>query len=80
MPRAVSVLQLLQGPNLFSIYKCTLCDEGDFDLCLKCFEMGIHCHNQTHLLIEVTVDGNFPITTQCYSSADSLGLRSVTKD
>lgn len=66
--------------QIFSkFYICTICDEGDFDVCLACFKEGKHCDDQTHLLVEVDVDGNFPVATRYYSSVDSSGQRSVTE-
>lgn len=33
-------------------YHCSTCDEGDFDLCQACIDMGISCHGEGHWLIK----------------------------
>ena len=29
-------------------YVCSICNGGDFDVCLECFEMGAQCHGSSH--------------------------------
>jgi len=36
-----------------SYFHCTVCDEGDFDMCLNCYSEGRHCYDGGHLLTEV---------------------------
>ncbi|KAI1362140.1 hypothetical protein F5Y08DRAFT_284350 [Xylaria arbuscula] len=36
-------------------YHCSICDEGDFDLCQDCVNRGISCHGEGHWLIKRTV-------------------------
>lgn len=33
-------------------YFCQACSNGDYDLCRKCFDEGLHCRDRTHVLIE----------------------------
>ncbi|KAK3942328.1 next to BRCA1 gene 1 protein [Diplogelasinospora grovesii] len=33
-------------------YHCSICDDGDFDLCQNCVDRGITCHGQDHWLIK----------------------------
>jgi next-to-BRCA1 protein 1 len=33
-------------------YHCNICDDGDFDLCDKCVNAGIHCPGESHWLIK----------------------------
>lgn len=33
-------------------YHCSTCDEGDFDLCQACIDVGITCHGEGHWLIK----------------------------
>ncbi|KAL8635513.1 MAG: hypothetical protein Q9228_007000, partial [Teloschistes exilis] len=40
-------------------YNCEICNDGDFDLCQKCVDKGIHCYERSHQLIgplEVAID------------------------
>ena len=37
-------------------WHCNVCDNGDFDLCLKCVEGGVHCDIDAHFLIKRTID------------------------
>ncbi|KAI0505949.1 hypothetical protein F5B22DRAFT_626064 [Xylaria bambusicola] len=40
-------------------FHCSICDEGDFDLCQDCVNRGISCHGDGHWLIKRTVvNGN----------------------
>ena len=36
-------------------WHCSICDEGDFDLCLTCVEKGILCDCEDHWLIKRSV-------------------------
>lgn len=40
-------------------YHCQQCDSGDFDLCKKCTDQGVHCNDQRHWLMyrELLDDG-----------------------
>lgn len=29
-------------------YNCALCDGGNFDICMECFEFGLHCQDESH--------------------------------
>lgn len=40
-------------------FHCSICDEGDFDLCQECVDRGITCYGDGHWLIKRTVvDGD----------------------
>ncbi|GAP91199.1 putative zz type zinc finger domain-containing protein [Rosellinia necatrix] len=40
-------------------FHCSICDEGDFDLCQECVNRGISCYGEGHWLIKRTVvDGD----------------------
>lgn len=50
--------QLIQG----NFYHCSICDEGDWDICQKCLDRGLTCnanggHNLTRLYIPVSKHG-----------------------
>lgn len=36
-------------------FHCSICDDGDFDLCQDCVNRGISCHGEGHWLIKRTV-------------------------
>ncbi|KAK2599135.1 hypothetical protein QQS21_005396 [Conoideocrella luteorostrata] len=36
-------------------YRCNLCNGGDFDVCLKCYEIGGHCLGNDHGFVEIRV-------------------------
>lgn len=38
-------------------FHCSICDEGDFDLCQDCVDRGVTCHVADHWLIKRTVEG-----------------------
>ena len=41
------------------LYNCSICNNGEFDLCQECVDKGIHCYVRDHELIgplEVTID------------------------
>ncbi|KAI1810281.1 hypothetical protein GGS20DRAFT_568184 [Poronia punctata] len=45
-------------------FHCSICDDGDFDLCRDCVNRGISCHSEGHWLIKRTiVDGHIKCST-----------------
>lgn len=40
--------------HLAKVYTCHICEQGDFDLCSNCHELGIHCKDPKHSLQKVT--------------------------
>ena len=36
-------------------YHCTICDNGDYDLCQSCVEAGHHCPGEGHWLVKRTI-------------------------
>ncbi|KAI9784273.1 MAG: hypothetical protein M1839_002334 [Geoglossum umbratile] len=62
-------------------YHCGECDNGDFDLCQKCVDKGIHCGNEDHWLIKrIMSDGKvINSTTQIISSAAEKTEQRSTK-
>lgn len=44
-------------------FHCNICNNGDFDLCMSCYDTGIHCYEENHLFNsfedrECVYDGN----------------------
>lgn len=59
------------------MYKCTICQDSDFDMCSKCFMKGRHCEDTQHLPVEIALDEDFPTKTRYYSSVNLEGTRAV---
>ncbi|KAK2771677.1 hypothetical protein FQN53_004940 [Emmonsiellopsis sp. PD_33] len=38
-------------------YHCSICDDGDYDLCQRCIDQGILCPGEGHWLIKRTIQG-----------------------
>jgi hypothetical protein len=54
----LAVAMAIAGPNRCRFlppgtasHLCSVCQGGDFDICLECFEMGARCWNASHELI-----------------------------
>ena len=59
-------------------YHCNFCNDGDYDICQTCFDLGRHCANDQHLLAEITLIGNWPVAKRYHTCArTSTGLRDV---
>jgi hypothetical protein len=43
---------LLNIPETDIYYHCEVCNNGDFDICKECFELGAYCLDKSHILIE----------------------------
>lgn len=39
-------------------YHCSTCDDGDFDLCPQCVDLGVTCYNSDHWLLKRFVKGD----------------------
>ncbi|KAI1270075.1 hypothetical protein F5Y18DRAFT_2859 [Xylariaceae sp. FL1019] len=53
-----------EGPIPDAHFHCSICDEGDFDLCQDCVNRGISCNGDGHWLIKRTiVDGEIMYST-----------------
>lgn len=45
-------------------YHCSTCDDGDFDLCSSCVDLGITCHSPSHWMIKrTTINGQIVNST-----------------
>lgn len=45
-------------------YHCSTCDDGDFDLCSSCVDLGITCHSPSHWMIKRnTINGQIVNST-----------------
>ncbi|OAX81778.1 hypothetical protein ACJ72_03880 [Emergomyces africanus] len=56
-------------------YHCSICDDGDYDLCQKCVDAGVLCPGEGHWLIKRTVnDGRIK-----YNVTETIAPRQVPK-
>jgi hypothetical protein len=39
-----------------SYFHCHICLSGDFDICLACYNHGLHCYERDHLLVEMEME------------------------
>ncbi|PSR91976.1 hypothetical protein BD289DRAFT_496919 [Coniella lustricola] len=56
-------------------FHCSTCDEGDFDLCPECVELGHTCYNSEHWLLKRFVRGDFILV----STTEKVAPKSSTK-
>lgn len=56
-------------------WHCSICDDGDFDLCAKCVENGILCDAAGHWLIKRFLDGGKVIN----STTETIAPKKATK-
>ena len=61
-------------------FHCNICHLGDFDVCATCFQAGLHCLAQEHLLVELTYGENVSVASRYFSSVGSSGLRDIIED
>jgi len=47
---------------------CNTCLSGDWDLCIKCFERGLHCLDREHYLVKMTSKQGWLIASSDYHS------------
>ena len=59
------------------IYHRNVCLQGDFDLCQTCFDQGMHCHDRTHLLVEMGKTDNWILPQRYHSHVAGSGKRSI---
>jgi hypothetical protein len=36
-------------------FHCNICRAGDFDICVACFDRGLHCYERDHFLVEMVM-------------------------
>ena len=58
-------------------FYCSACDTGDFDICPGCYDKGLHCHDNDHLLAEVKNDGITAVAGKWHSSPQAIGGREI---
>ena len=61
------------------VFHCTICNAGDFDICSTCFDNGIHCYDEEHLLVEMVQKDGRIIPGKYHSKPDETGQRRTIK-
>ena len=56
-------------------FRCTICDFADFYLCQTCYDGGLHCRDDSHLLVEMGTMGSWTIPKRYHSSVRISGDR-----
>jgi hypothetical protein len=69
-----------------SFFHCTTCHDGDWDMCLGCYNKGLHCLDPDHFLVEIkqmhvsAVPGSYDITAvpgSYHSRVNASGHREI---
>ncbi|KAI9823153.1 MAG: hypothetical protein M1832_002596 [Thelocarpon impressellum] len=55
-------------------YHCSICDDGDFDLCQACVDAGVLCHGEDHWLIKRFVQDHKVINSTTETIAPRKGV------
>ncbi|KAK7550895.1 hypothetical protein IWX50DRAFT_670688 [Phyllosticta citricarpa] len=64
------------GPIVNEHFHCSICDEGDFDLCKACVDAGEHCHASVHWLVKRFIQ-NGKVSN---STTERIGPKSKPED
>lgn len=51
------ICDICQVGRLSRFYHCSVCDDGNYDICERCFEKGGWCSSQEHSMVEHVADG-----------------------
>ena len=58
-------------------FHCGVCDMGDFDICQACYDAGIHCYEEDHLLVDMRKIGSWVVSGKYHSNVKDSGERCV---
>ena len=61
----------------FSFWHCNTCNTGDFYICQACYDVGVHCVDEDHLLVEMKKMGGMIVPARYSSSVKNDGKRNV---
>ena len=56
-------------------WHCSICDDGDFDLCQDCVEQKCHCDNEDHWMIKRYVEDGKVITSKTETIAPKTAVK-----
>lgn len=68
-------MPVIDGDRNVVYFHCNICREGDFDICRSCYEKGLHCNEQDHLLVEVEKTRTSIVTVKYHSRVKEAGRR-----
>ena len=63
---------------LMPFYSCNVCRSADFDMCQRCYDRGMHCSDNSHLLAETGKIGSWVVVQRYHSCVNKSGVRDVT--
>lgn len=58
-------------PLSLPFYHCNSCDHADFDLCQTCYDCGMHCYDDEHMLVELGKIGGGTVSKRYHSCIKS---------
>lgn len=66
---------ILQPP----FFHCNVCNNGDFDICQKCYGSGKHCLDNDHMVVELEKTGDQMIVQRYHGSINNSGARNIVE-
>ncbi|KAF2799354.1 hypothetical protein K505DRAFT_294860 [Melanomma pulvis-pyrius CBS 109.77] len=61
-----------------SFFHCSVCNEGDFDICQSCYNRGLHCGDKEHMLVQFEYQDSSFAAKIYHSSVKDSGRREIT--
>jgi hypothetical protein len=63
--------------GLGSSFHCDTCYDGDYDICLACYDIGLHCLDPDHFLISIKYHKGYRVPGSYHSRVQDSGKREV---
>jgi hypothetical protein len=63
--------------GLGSCFHCDTCSDGDYDICLACYDIGLHCLDPDHFLILIKYHKGYRVPVSYHSRVQNSGKREV---
>ena len=73
------ICDICKSPCGKVLFHCSVCHMGDFDICDKCYESGVHCFDKEHLLEQNRKIGSWTVPWRYHSSVNESGTREITE-
>jgi hypothetical protein len=67
----------LKSNDLGGFFHCDTCEDGDYDLCLACYDIGLHCLDPDHFLISIKYHKGHRVPGSYHSRVQNSGKREV---
>lgn len=58
-------------------FHCGVCHMGDFDICQACYDAGVHCYEEDHLLVDMRKIGSWVVPGKYHSNVKDSGQRCI---